>query len=118
MRESWRRTSMDPRKPYFLLLVQRLVEPCERGVNRGGGGAHGGKARLQYLHAASWGERGLGRAGAGKRVGGSERGGDELIECDALRLGEPHTALDLADRPAAQRGGEIFADGGPRISAG
>jgi hypothetical protein len=32
------------RKSHLLPLVERLVEARERGADRGGGGAHGGKA--------------------------------------------------------------------------
>jgi hypothetical protein len=55
-------------------------------------------------HAADRGERGVGGAGAGKRVGGFERGGDELVERDALRPAQANVALDLAHRaPRAAR---------------
>src|SRR5438132_8511575 len=97
----------------LLALVEGLVEARERRADGGGGGAHGGKALAHRLHAADRRERGLGRAGGGKRVGGFERGGDELVEGDALRTGEPHVALDLAHRPVAQRGGEVFAHAAP-----
>src|SRR5262249_17251156 len=78
----------------------RLVEVRERGADRGGGGAHGGKALAHRVHAADRGERGLHGAGAAERVGGLERGGDELVERDALRRAQTHVALDLAPRPA------------------
>src|SRR5438270_6637812 len=73
-----------PRKPHLLPLIQRLVEAHERGADRGGGRAHCGKALAHRLHAADRGERGLGGAGAAERVGGFKRGGDELVERDAL----------------------------------
>src|SRR4029453_7221232 len=72
-----------PRKAHLLSLIQRLVEARERGADCGGGGAHGGEPLAHRLHAADRGERGLGGAGGGKRVGGFERGGDELVEGNA-----------------------------------
>jgi hypothetical protein len=35
--------STHPRKAHLLPLIERLVEARERGADRGGGGAHGGK---------------------------------------------------------------------------
>src|SRR5436190_8085137 len=58
---------------YLLPLIERLVEAHERGTDGGSGGAHGGETRAQELHAAGGRERGLGRAGAGELVGGSQR---------------------------------------------
>jgi hypothetical protein len=72
-----------PREPHLLPLVERLVEVHERGADRGGGGAHGGKALAHRVHAADRGERALGRAGARERIGGLQRRGDELVERDA-----------------------------------
>src|SRR5215475_3160675 len=100
-----------PRKPHLLPLVERLVKVHERGADRRGGGAHGGKALAHRVHAADWGERGLGGAGAPERVGGLERSGDELVEGDALRRAQTHVALDLAHRPAAQHRRKLFAHG-------
>src|SRR5229473_215218 len=50
-----------PRKPHLLPLVERLVEVHERGADRGGGRAHGGKALAHRVHAADRGERALER---------------------------------------------------------
>src|SRR5262249_51091717 len=82
--------STHPREPHLLPLVERLVEVRERGADRGGGGAHGGEALAHRVHAADRGERALGGAGAAERVGGLERGGDELVEGDALRRAQTH----------------------------
>src|SRR5258708_13343634 len=60
-----------PRESHLLPLVERLVEAHERGVDRGGGRAHGGKPLPHRVHAADRGERGLGGAGpppAGRRL--------------------------------------------------
>jgi hypothetical protein len=51
-----------------LQQVERLVEMHERGADRDGGGAHGGKPLAHRVHAADRGERGLGGAGATERV--------------------------------------------------
>src|SRR5258708_1066511 len=64
-----------PRKPHLLPLVERLVEVHERGADRGGGRAHGGKALAHRVHAADRGERALGGGGAPARGGGPQRGG-------------------------------------------
>src|SRR5204862_4019467 len=74
------RESTHPGEALLLALVERVVEARERGADRGGRGAHGGQALAHRLHAADRGERGLGGAGGGERVGGFERGGDELVE--------------------------------------
>src|SRR5215470_10872680 len=103
--------STHSRKSHLLPLVERLVEVRERGADRGGGGAHGGKALAHRVHAADRGERGLGGAGAAERVGGLERRGDELVERDALRRAQAHVALDLAHRPAAQHRRKLLAHG-------
>src|SRR5262249_15883066 len=100
-----------PGDSHLLPLVERLVEVHERGADRGGGAAHGGKALAHRVHAADRGERALGGAGAAERVGGLERSGDELVERDALRRAQTHVALDLAHRPAAQHRRELFAHG-------
>jgi len=102
-----------PRKSRLLPLVQRLVEVHERGADRGGGRAHGGKALAHRVHAADRGERALGGAGACERVGGLQRGGDELVERDPLRPTQTHVALDLAHRPVAQHRRKLFARGAP-----
>src|SRR5262249_62325150 len=57
-----------PRESHLLPLVERLVEMRERGADRGGGRAHGGKALAHRGHAADRGERGLG--GGGGRAAG------------------------------------------------
>src|SRR5258708_32524523 len=60
-----------PRESHLLPLVERLVEAHERGVDRGGGRAHGGKPLPHRGQAAARGERGLGGAsgcGAGGGV--------------------------------------------------
>src|SRR5262249_13879207 len=102
-----------PRESHLLTLVERLVEVHERGADRGGGAAHGGKALAHRVHAADRGERALGGAGAAERVGGLERSGDELVERDALRRAQTHVALDLAHRPAAQHARKLLAHGAP-----
>src|SRR5436190_10198253 len=107
------RESTHPGEALLLALVERVVEARERGADRGGRGAHGGQALAHRLHAADRGERGLGGAGGGERVGGFERGGDELVEGDALRGREPHVALDLSHRPVAQHGGKRLAAAAP-----
>ena len=58
----------------------------ERGADRGGGGAHGGKGLAHRVHAADRGERALGGAGGPERVGGLERGGGRtrLLFADQL----------------------------------
>jgi hypothetical protein len=85
-----------PRKPDLLPLIERLVEAHQRGADRGGGGAHGGKALAHRLHATNRGERGVAGAGAHERVGGLERGGDELVERDALRPAQTNAGLTRA----------------------
>src|SRR5262249_30543531 len=52
-------------------------------------------------------------AGAGEHLGGPKRGDDELVEVNALRLGEPYAILDLLDRPAPGRRAGGLADAGP-----
>src|SRR5258708_38954541 len=73
-----------PRESHLLPLVERLVEAHERGVDRGGGRAHGGKPLPHRVHAADRGERGLGGAGGRRRGGGVSRGGGALVEPHAL----------------------------------
>src|SRR5262249_28325334 len=104
-----RADSTHPGEALLLALVERVVEAGERGADRGGRGAHSGQALAHRLHAADRGERRLAGGGGGERVGGLERRGDELVEGDALRGGEPHVALDLAHRPVAQRAGKRLA---------
>jgi hypothetical protein len=91
------------RKSHLLPLIQRAVESQQGGPDGGGGVAHGGEAFAHEVHAAGRGERGLGRAGGGERVGRLERGSDELVDRDALGLAQGAPALDLVDRPAVQR---------------
>src|SRR5262245_60006392 len=105
--------STHPREPHLLPLVERLVEVHERGADRGGSGAHGGETLAHRVHAADRGERALGGAGAAERVGGLERGGDELVEGDAPRGAQTPVALDLAHRPAAQHRRKLLAHGAP-----
>src|SRR5262249_56469895 len=102
-----------PRKSPRLPLVERLVEARERGADRGGGGANGGRALAHNLHPAARGGRGLGGAGGGERVGGFERRGDELVERNALRRAQPHGALGLTHRPGGEHGGQVPPPAGP-----
>src|SRR5260370_35142145 len=64
-----------PRESHLLPLVERLVEAHERGVDRGGGRAHGGKPLPHRVHAADRGERGLGGGGPPGRGRGLGGGG-------------------------------------------
>src|SRR5262245_52426851 len=98
-------TLTHPRKSHLLPLVERLVEARERGADRGGGGAYGGKPLAHRLHAPNRRERGVGGAGGTERVGGFERGADEFVEGDALGRTQANVALDLAHRPVAQHRG-------------
>src|SRR4029450_7679572 len=63
--------STHPRESHLLPLVERLVEMYERGADRGGGRAHGGKPLAHRLHAAARGERGAGGGGGGRRFCGT-----------------------------------------------
>ena len=94
-------------------MVKRLVELCQRGTDGACRVTHGRKACAQLDHAGGRRERGLGGARTRERVGDLERRANELVEGDALWLGQAHAVLDLSDRPSAQRLGEVFADAGP-----
>src|SRR6516165_10240047 len=79
---------------------------------------YGVEPGAQRRHATDRGERRLGGAGGDEQVGGPERGDDELVEGNALRLGEPYAALDLSDRPAPERRDEVLADPVPTFRSG
>src|SRR5258707_13474896 len=79
-----------PRESHLLPLVERLVEAHERGVDRGGGRAHGGKPLPHRVHAADRGERGLGGGGARRAVGGVGRWGGGVVERGARGGGLNH----------------------------
>src|SRR5262245_54021162 len=86
--------SIHLREALLLAAVERVVETGERGADRRRRRAHGGEARAQHLEAARHGQRAVGRAGGGERVGRLQRGGEELVERAALRVVEAHGALD------------------------
>src|SRR5262249_58225050 len=71
-----------PRESHLLPLVERLVEVHERGADRGGGAAHGGKALAHRVHAADRGARALGGAGAAPRGRGLWPSADGPAERD------------------------------------
>src|SRR5260370_36216330 len=88
-----------PRESHLLPLVERLVEAHERGVDRGGGRAHGGKPLPHRVHAADRGERGLGGGGGRGRGGGGVGGGEGRGGARAPRGGHKRRARALAAPP-------------------
>src|SRR5262245_57246331 len=101
-----------PREPHLLPLVERLVEAHQRGADRGGGRAHSGKPLAHRVHAIDWGERGLGGASGGERVGGFDsnhpcfRSAACLLVTNAVchipNDRDPYRALSDAEQAASQ----------------